>query len=123
MTTKQIEIAAQADADVCNALDPPKIGAQAGGGIHVAISPDFAARIALGQEVPGCTYSHVESDGSLYVSPQVQAQIAIPAVVNGLTPQLQIESAALITKLAAAVVVSAQVASAQVAQQQDISTG
>lgn len=116
---KLIAVATQADADVCNALVPPVPGCNAGGGIHIVIPPDFAARIAAGQEVPGCSYAHLEADGSLIVSDRVVAQIAVPAVVNALSAPQQAEAAALNAKLATAVVVS----SAQVAQQQqDITT-
>jgi hypothetical protein len=107
--TKQVVGAIQVDADVCNALDLPKAGAQGTRGIQIAIPPDFAARIAAGQEVPGCTYSHIEPDGSLYVSDTVQAQLAVPAVVNALPTAQKIEAPLLVTKLATAVVVAAMI--------------
>lgn len=106
--TKQVLAAAQTDADVCNALQPPVRGCDAGPGLHIIIPPDFVARIALGQEVPGCTYSHLETDGSLLVSDRVQSQIAIPAVVNTLSAPLQVSATALVAKLSIAAVVAAQ---------------
>lgn len=112
MTVKLIVNATQADADLCNALEPPSSGCNAGGGVHIVIPPDFAARIAAGQDVPGCTYYKPASDGSLTVDDRVQSQIAIPAVVNALSAPLQSQAASLVTKLATAVVV---VGSAQVA--------
>lgn len=94
--------AAQADVDLCNALEPPTSGCNAGGGVHIAIPPDFAVRIAAGQDVPGCTYSKMAADGSLTVSARGQTQILISAIVNLLTVPLQLEVPLLITKLAAA---------------------
>lgn len=103
---KQVSSAAQADADVCNALSPPTKGCHAGSGIHVVIPADWQARIAAGQEVPGCSYAHIESDGSLFVDSVVNANIAIPAIVNALSVPLQAKAAALQTKLATAQVIS-----------------
>lgn len=109
MSTKQITSAAtQGFCDVSNAVAPPVAGCNAGAGIHILIPPDFVARVAAHQEVPGCTYSHLEQDGSLYVTDAVQAQLAIPAVVNALSPPLQTQAALLTTALQTAVVVTAQ---------------
>lgn len=95
----------QTDLDICNAVQIPTPGCAAGGGQHIVIPGDYLARIALGQEVPGCTYSRFEIDLSLYVSDRVQLQIAIPAVVNLLTAAQQTEVPLLITKINAAVIV------------------
>lgn len=100
--------AAQADADVCNALSPPTKGCSAGGGLHIVIPLDWQARIAAGQDVPGCTHVHLEQDGSLYVDDRAQLQLATPSAVNALTAAQQLQAAALSTKLAAVVVVTQQ---------------
>lgn len=110
MSTKQITAAVQAEADICNLLDPPKAGVPAGAGIHIFIPVDFIARVALGQSVPGCTYASLEPDGTLYVSDTAQAQLAIPAAVQALTPQQQTQAAVLQTALLTAIVVTAQTA-------------
>ena len=104
--TKKVSSAVQGDADVCNALSPPTQGCHAGAGIHVVIPADWQARIAAGQDVPGCSYAHLEPDGSLFVDATVNAKIAVPANVSALSPTLQTEAAALQTKLAAAVIIS-----------------
>lgn len=117
MTTKQVSTAIQVDADVCNAVDPPKAGSPAGAGVHIVIPGNFASLIAQGQEVPGCTYAHLEPDGSLYVSSTVQTQLAIPAVINALPAAQQIEAPLLVTKLTTAVVASVSQAATQVSSQ------
>lgn len=114
MTVKQIVLATQAEADLCNALAPPAKGCNAGGGVHIVIPPDWQALIAAGQDVPGCTYHRLDADGSLVVSDQAQARLAVPAVVNALPAPLQATAPALTAALATAVVISAQVAQAQV---------
>lgn len=118
MNVRRIVAAAQADADICNALDPPVIGTNVGGGAHVVIPGDWQARIALGQDVPGCQYHRIETAGpfagGMTISPVAQVQLATPAVVNALTAPQQTQAAALNVKLVTAVVVSA----AQVAQPQ-----
>lgn len=106
MTTKNVAGAIQADANVCNALELPVKGVHAGGGLHLVIPPDFTTRITLGQDVPGCTYSRVEVDATMFVDDRVQALIAIPAIVNALSSPLQLQAALLITKLALAVAVT-----------------
>lgn len=114
MSPKLLAAATAADAQVCNALVPPLSGCNAGGGIHIVIPPDFAARIAAGQDVPGCTYAQVQADGSLQVDDRTQALLATPAAVQALAPALQTKAAALTSELATAVTVgSAQVADAQ----------
>lgn len=113
--TKLIASATQSDADLCNALEPPVPGCNAGGGLHIVIPPDFAARIAAGQDVPGCTYAKPAADGSLTVDDRVQVQLAVPAVVNALPAPIQANIAAFNAKLATSVTVTA---SAQVAQGQ-----
>jgi len=111
VSTKLVAIALQLDADVCNALEPPRAGCHAGAGMHVVIPLDFAARIALGQEIPGCSYARLEVDGSLYVSDTAQAQLALPAVVNALPSAQKIEAPLLVIKLSTAVTVAAVVQS------------
>jgi hypothetical protein len=101
--TKVIASAVLADASVCNALQPPTRGASAGGGVHIVIPANFAALIAAGQDVPGCTYARVEADGTLVVSDQVQAQLAVPADVKSLPAA---DVADLTARLAAAVSVA-----------------
>jgi len=104
MTIKTISGATQADADLCNVLDPPSKGCHAGGGIHVTIPPDWQARIAAGQDVPGCSYYRVAENGTIAIADQVPMQLAIPAVIAALTPPQQAEAATLTTKLSVAVV-------------------
>lgn len=104
--TKSVTSAVQGDADVCNALSPPTKGCHAGSGIHIVIPSDWQARIAAGQEVPGCSYAHLEPDGSLFVDANVNAKIAVPANINALSAPLQAEAAALQAKLATATVIS-----------------
>jgi hypothetical protein len=101
--TKVVSSATQTDANVCNALVPPTRGADAGGGIHIVIPANFAALIAQGVDVPGCTYARVEADGTLVVSDQVQAQLAVPADVKSLPAA---DVADLAARLAAAVSVA-----------------
>lgn len=110
MTVKLIVNATQADADLCNALEPPSSGCNAGGGVHIVIPPDFAARIAAGQDVPGCTYARLEPQvddtgkvvgTALAVSDIVQAKAVDANVTKKLTAQQQADAAALATKLAA----------------------
>ena len=40
------------------------------------IPSDWAERIAVGHDVPGCTYAKVELDGSVLVSDVAQAELA-----------------------------------------------
>ena len=101
---KVISNATIADAQACNVLVPPMRGAQAGGGIHIPIPDDWQARILAGQEVPGCTYAHLEIDGTLSVSDSAQAALLLPAITSGIPAA---EFVNLNTKLATAVVVGA----------------
>jgi len=103
---KVISGAVQADADICNTVDPPTKGCHAGSGLHVVIPSDFAARILAGQSVSGCSYCDVKSDGTLCVTDRAQAQLLIPAVVAALPVPLQTEVAPLNTKLAAGVIIA-----------------
>lgn len=109
MNTKLVATAAQADADLCNLLEPPAQGAPAGGGAHVVIPADWATRILGGQQVPGCTYYMVETAGpfagSLTVGAVAQAQLANPSVTNALSAPQKAQAAALNAKLAAASIV------------------
>lgn len=120
--TKVIASATQADANLCNALDPPTPGCNAGGGVHIQIPPDFAARIAAGQDVPGCTYARLEPQVDdtgkpigtvLAVSDAVQAKAVDANETKKLTAQQQADAAALAAKLAA---VQAQTADAQISK-------
>ena len=116
--TKQITTSSAADAAICNILEPPTKGVHAGGGIHIVIPADWQTRIANAQDVPGCTYVRIESDGSAYIDDNIQTRAATPAVVNALTAPQQAQVTALNAKLAAAVVV----AGAQVSQAEVIAT-
>ena len=103
--------AVQLDADVCNNINPPVRGCHAGGGIHVAIPPDWAARILAGQVVQGCSYyqllTQTNGDISLLVDDFAIGQLAIPAIVNGLSAPLKAQAGLLQAKLATAVQVAA----------------
>ncbi|HEY6824148.1 MAG TPA: hypothetical protein VI195_06885 [Steroidobacteraceae bacterium] len=98
--------AVQADADLCNAIDPPTQGCAAGGGIHVAIPGDWLTRIQAAQPVPGCTYHALLDDGhgvlSLVVSDAAIRSLGIPAIVNALPGPLKAQAALLNAKLASA---------------------
>lgn len=91
----------QADADLCNAIEPPARGCSAGGGAQVAIPGDWQSRITLGQDVPGCTY-YKPIGGSMCVSDLACARLATPAIVNALTAPQQAQAAALNIKLSTA---------------------
>ena len=104
---KQIaSTAVQADVDLLNIVDPPSKGCPAGRGVQIDIPPDWQARIALGQVVPGCTQHHIEQGGSLYVTDRAVAQLLIPAVVNSLSAPQQSQVALLNAKLAVAQIVT-----------------
>lgn len=75
---RQIKSATKADVDLLNQIEPPTRGVHAGGGIHVDIPADWAARIANGEEVPGCTYAKLQSDGSLLIDDLVQVELQKP---------------------------------------------
>jgi hypothetical protein len=107
--SKLVATAAQADANICNVIRAPTQGCHAGGGIHVVIPVDWATRIAAAQDVPGCSYSRVEADGTMLVDDYQIAQLATPAVINSLTVPQQTAAAALNVKLSTAVVVTASV--------------
>lgn len=94
--------AVQLDADTCNAVDAPVQGCHAGGGLHVAIPGDWQARIAAGQQVPGCSYHAIDVTGGLTVSDFAIAQLSIPAIVNALPAQLKAQAALLAVKLSTA---------------------
>jgi hypothetical protein len=81
---KILESATLDDLAICLALDPPTAGVQVGGGIHVAIPPDWRERIAAGEHVPGCTHARLDADGSLPVSDVVAAKVVVPAEVSKL---------------------------------------
>jgi hypothetical protein len=95
----------QADVDISNNYDPPKAGAQGSIGVQVVIPVDFAARVALGQDVEGCTYTRVEADGSLYVTPVCIAAMVGPNAITSLAAGLRPSLPAYITKVNAGQVV------------------
>jgi len=99
MSAKIVAVATPADVTVCNTLQPPVAGCNAGGGIHIQIPSDWATRIAQGIDVQGCTYARLESDGSLLVTDVVQTALNIPADVVGIAAA---EVASLNARLAAA---------------------
>lgn len=106
MSTKRIlSGAVQADADVCNAYDPPKAGAQGTRGLQIVIPGDFATRIASAQDVPGCTYARIDSDGTLDVSAVAQAASVGPSALSSLPVGLRPQLAVLLPKISAATVV------------------
>jgi len=105
MSLKRISGANTTDVDIANAVQLPSHGCDAGGGLHIVIPDDWQERIAAGQHVPGCTYSRLEADGSMEVSDFVQRQIAIPAVVQSLTPAQQLEAPAFVSKINSGVVI------------------
>lgn len=89
--------AIQEDADCCNYIDPPVQGCHAGGGLHVVIPADWQARIAAGQQVPGCSYHALQlgippSQGmpgpldALLVSTFVDTQLHVPGFINTIPP-------------------------------------
>lgn len=96
--------AVQADADLCNIVDPPVSGVHAGHGVHVVIPGDYAVRIIAGQQVPGCSYYSLQF-GELTVSDRAVALLSTPSVVNAMTPAQQAQASALNAKLASAVVI------------------
>jgi len=78
--TKLIESGAtQDDASVCNAIQPPTLGCHAGGGRHIAIPPDWQARITAGETVPGCTHFALQPQASAAVVP-----LAAPIILDAL---------------------------------------
>lgn len=90
----------QNDCVICNTFELPTSGCAAGAGVHITIPADFATRIASGQDVPGCTYSRLEPDGSLWVTANVEAQLNIPAQVLTLQAgAIRGEAASLLAKL------------------------
>ncbi len=99
MSAKVVLLALQADVNVCNALLPPVKGCNAGGGTHIVIPSDFAARIAGAQNVPGCSYASLEFDGSLYCDIVLQSRINTSALVLALPPQQRSDAALLIVKI------------------------
>lgn len=103
MPTKVIPGAAAADITIGLALDPPVRGCGGTQGIQIVIPPDWFARCNAGQQVEGCNYSHLEDDGSLYVSDVAQSRVANPTYTNGLNAG---QLAAFVTKLSTAIVVS-----------------
>lgn len=95
----------QADCDVCNLLVVPTKGCAAGAGFQIVIPGDWLSRVMLGQDMPGCTYHHLDAtDGSLTVSSQAQLSLTIPALVNALTAPQQLQVTALLAKIATATI-------------------
>ena len=98
---KVIAGAIQADVDIANAVEPPTKGCPGSLGLQVTQPADWQARIAAGDDVPGCTYAAMGMGNTLAVSARVQERILISAVVNLLSNPLQLEVPLLILKLAA----------------------
>lgn len=102
--------ATQSDANLCNALEPPTRGCNAGNGIHIVIPDDWKERILAGQDVLGCSYAQITNTVDslqnpitiLTVSDVVQAQLAVPASIQKLTPNQQLEASLFTGKLAVA---------------------
>ncbi len=95
--------AVQLDADVCNNLEAPARGCDAGAGIHVVIPADWSTRVLASQQVPGCTYYAVDIAGALDVSVAIETALGIPAVVNTLPAgAIRGQAAVLLAKLASA---------------------
>lgn len=94
----------QADCDVSNTLSPPLAGCHAGAGLHLAIPPDFDARVLLGQSVPGCNYCKIEDDGSVRVTLDCQIQVVGPSALANLPAALKPQLAPFIVKINAAAV-------------------
>lgn len=102
MPTKVIPGAVAADVAIGLALDPPVRGCHGGLGVHVLIPADWFVRCNAGEAIDGCNYSHLESDGSLYVDDIAQSRTADPVYTKDLkAADLQ----AFTLKLATAVVV------------------
>lgn len=100
--------AVQADADLCNVIEPPVQGCHAGAGIHVVIPIDYATRILAGQSMPGCTYHALQLSApavldALTVSNFTAGRLGVPAIVNALLPQQKAQAVLLNAKLASAV--------------------
>lgn len=106
MTTKLVTSAVQTDADICNSLDPPVAGVHVGDGIHVSIPGDFAAQIAAGKSVEGCTYAKLEPNATLYVTDTVQTNVVAPNAATKLTLTQNQELNSFKTKLASATTVT-----------------
>jgi hypothetical protein len=96
--------AVQADADLCNVVEPPVSGCHAGGGVHVVIPPDYVARIQGGQSVAGCTYYSLIG-ASLFVSANCSALLGNGPFVLTLTAPQQAQAALLNVKLSTAQVI------------------
>lgn len=99
MSTKLILAAAPADVTIGLALDPPVRGCHGGSGFHVFIPPDWFVRCNAGEQLAGCNFSHLEDDGSLYVSDTAQSRTANPVYTTGLNAG---QLSAFVTKLATA---------------------
>jgi hypothetical protein len=83
--TKLIESGAtQDDADVCNAIQAPTKGCDAGPGVHIAIPPDWLARIKAGEHVPGCTYHALQPQAPASPGQLPEAAPAAPLPVDAL---------------------------------------
>jgi hypothetical protein len=100
--SKLIAVGTTDEVSICLALEPPKAGVPVGGGLHVVIPPDYAARIAAGQKVAGCTYASIEPDGSLVVTDTVIAKLSDTNATKDLDP---VKVTALQTAVATAVAI------------------
>lgn len=64
-----------ADCAQINAVVAPTAGVPVGQGPHVVIPPDWAARIAAGQHVPGCSYVLPDAAGNVHIDPVLLAKL------------------------------------------------
>jgi hypothetical protein len=77
----------QEEQEVSNLLDPPHVGTNRGGGVHVTIPPDWQARIAAGEHVPGVHYYRRDAETGEIDAPDrlraalddAQARARVPA--------------------------------------------
>ena len=74
--SKQIKSATLSDAKFINQLIPQIKGVHVGGGIHVTIPDDWETKISNGEEVPGCSYAKIESDGSLSIDDLIHDKLS-----------------------------------------------
>ena len=73
---KEIKSASLDMVVIANSIIPPVKGVHVGGGIHVTIPDDWETRINNGEEVPGCSYAKIESDGSLSIDDLIHDKLS-----------------------------------------------
>ncbi len=106
MPQKKVAAPVQADCDVLNLLVAPSRGCDAGSGLHIVIPADWQTRILAGQQVPGCTYHAIDTDGTLTVGSIDQLNLANPVLVNAMSLPQQTQVASLLTKLSTATIIT-----------------